>query len=226
MERIQLCVSRWDDSIIVTSVLKTEIISKARMCWLKSKTLLLCLNSSSNWKKKKIKDNSWLHITSGMSIILLSFWSLQFQSKTRNFKGFKSRPSERHSETSRRKPIIKWFSSSWLPHLQASPPAMNLFTLTLAWWETHAALWHTQLFSASEDRGVTPGKPVNTQVFSPLCLWRPEAGVSFLTGIWEAVSCKQEALAFRRVESTGVWFWGGAGKDADGATRWWGWRVM
>lgn len=50
---------RMDGSIIVTSVLKTEIISKARMCWLlKSKTLLLCLNSSSHWEKKRLKTTA------------------------------------------------------------------------------------------------------------------------------------------------------------------------
>lgn len=49
MERIQLCVrGEMASIIVVTSELK-EIISKARMCWLlMSKTLLLCLNSSSN----------------------------------------------------------------------------------------------------------------------------------------------------------------------------------
>lgn len=49
MERIQLCVrGEMVSIIVVTSELK-EIISKARVCWFPmSKTLLLCLNPSSD----------------------------------------------------------------------------------------------------------------------------------------------------------------------------------
>lgn len=76
----------------------------------------------------------WLHGTSGMSIILLSFWSLQFQSKTRNFKGFKLRPPEKDRErvatwkNSWHKLIkmILYFPGCFLPHLLFSPLATKL----------------------------------------------------------------------------------------------------
>lgn len=64
-----------------------------------------------------------------MSTILLNFWSLQFQSKTRNFKGFKLRPPEGDRErtaavkTSWHNLIKMIFHSParFLPHLLSSP---------------------------------------------------------------------------------------------------------
>lgn len=151
------------------------------MCWLpKSKTLLLCLNSSSNLKKqKKIKDNSWWHSTSGMSIILLSFWSLQFQSKTRNFKGFKLRPSERHRvtvvKTSRRKPIKMVFILLVAALAVLSPSNEPLHTAACLMGNTCSTLTHTAL-SALQSTEQQLWVSLSGLRRSALHSWRPEAG--------------------------------------------------
>lgn len=85
-----------------------------------------------------------------MSIILLNFWSLQFQSKTRKFKGFKLRPPERYREkvgaikTEWHKLIkMTFYSPGWFsPHLLSFPLVTHICILNaaLAWWKTNAAL--------------------------------------------------------------------------------------